>query len=79
MRLIDAAALLTDAEARRPLYLEVQELVARDLPYVSLFTRANVAVLARDLFGYRNYLGGELLAVREMSWRRDAREARAPR
>ncbi len=68
-RLIDLAAGLTDREARRPLYLEAQEIVARDLPYVSLFLRQTVAVAAAPLTGYRNYLGGELTSVRDVSWR----------
>lgn len=69
-RLIDLAAGLTDREARRPLYREAQEILARDLPYLSLFLKKNVAVLAAPLSGYRNYLGAELTSVREVRWLR---------
>lgn len=68
-RLLDTAAGLSDQDARRPLYLAAQELIAEDLPYISLFTRSNVAVMARPLSGYRNYLGGDLTSLAEMRWR----------
>jgi peptide/nickel transport system substrate-binding protein len=66
--LLDRGASLAEPERRRPIYLEVQEIVARDLPYVSLFTRVNVAVMPRDLLGFRHYPGGELLGLRRVSW-----------
>lgn len=69
-RAIDRAARLTDPAARRPLYLEAQEILARDLPYISLFTKRNVAVMPAELEGYRNYLGGDLLSLRHVRWRR---------
>jgi peptide/nickel transport system substrate-binding protein len=67
-RLLDLGASLALPEERRPIYLEVQEIVARDLPYVSLFTRVNVAVMPRELTGFRHFPSGELLGVRELRW-----------
>lgn len=67
-RLLDLGAGLADPAARRPVYLRAQEIVARDLPYISLFTRVNVAVMPRGLDGYRSYPSGELLGLREASW-----------
>lgn len=71
-RAIEAGARLADPTARRPFYLEAQRIAARDLPYLSLFTKVNVAVHPRGLVGYRHYPSGELYALREMRW--EARE-----
>ena len=46
----------------------VVEIVARDLPYLSLFTKVNVAVLPAGLVGYRHYPSGELHSLRTMHW-----------
>ncbi|MCB1034669.1 MAG: ABC transporter substrate-binding protein, partial [Acidobacteria bacterium] len=51
-RLIDEGARHTLPEDRRPYYLEAQEIFARELPYISLYTRVNYAVLPRGLEGY---------------------------
>lgn len=69
-RAIEAGARATLPEERRPHYLRAQEILARDLPYISLFTKVNVAVLAAPLEGYRNYPGGELYSLARMRWRR---------
>jgi peptide/nickel transport system substrate-binding protein len=66
--LIEAGARFPDPERRRPYYVRAQEILARDLPYISLFTRKNVAVFPAGLEGYRNYPSGELLAVPRMRW-----------
>lgn len=67
-RLLDLGASFALPEERRPYYLEAQEIVARDLPYISLFTRVNVAVMPRQLAGFRHYPSGELLGLRELRW-----------
>ncbi|HEX9799001.1 MAG TPA: ABC transporter substrate-binding protein [Thermoanaerobaculia bacterium] len=67
-RLLELGASFAEPERRRPIYLEVQEIVARDLPYVSLFTRVNVAVMPRQLAGFRHFPSGELLGVRDLRW-----------
>ena len=67
-RLLDLGSRRVDPAERRPVYLRVQEIVARDLPYISLFTRENVAVLSAGLTGYRNYPSGELLSLADVSW-----------
>ncbi len=54
---------------RRPYYLEAQEILARDLPYISLFIRSNYGVMPTELQGFRNYPSGELYSLREMYWR----------
>lgn len=66
--LVERGARLADRAERRPLYLEAQQIVAHDLPYLSLFTKVNVAVLPAGLAGYRHYPSGELYSLRSMSW-----------
>ncbi|HEX4951884.1 MAG TPA: ABC transporter substrate-binding protein [Thermoanaerobaculia bacterium] len=73
-RRIDLGASLPERAARRPLYLEVQEILAHDLPYVSLFTKHNFAVMDARLSGFRNYPAGELLGVRFLSWEKGAEQ-----
>jgi peptide/nickel transport system substrate-binding protein len=51
-RLIDAAAAAPDAE-RRELYGRAQQLIAADVPYVSLWYKTNVAVYQPALTGVR--------------------------
>lgn len=69
-RLIDEGALRTRPEDRRPYYIEAQEIFARELPYISLYTRINYAVLPKQLKGYVNYPSGELFSLQRMHWQR---------
>jgi peptide/nickel transport system substrate-binding protein len=66
--LVEQGARLADRALRRPLYVEAQRIVAHDLPYLSLFTKVNVAVLPAGLAGYRHYPSGELYSLRDMHW-----------
>jgi peptide/nickel transport system substrate-binding protein len=50
-RLIGEAALAQDQEARRVLYARAQQLIAEDVPYVSLWYKRNVAVYQPGLSG----------------------------
>ena len=52
-RLIDAASAAVDDEQRRAFYGQVQELVARDVPYIPLWYKTNVAVFQPDIHGVR--------------------------
>lgn len=52
-RLIDEASATTDDAARKRLYQEVQQLVAQDAPYISLWYKTNVAVAQHELTGIR--------------------------
>jgi peptide/nickel transport system substrate-binding protein len=67
-RLIEAGARAIAPTERLPSYLAAQEILARDLPYVSLFTGVNVAVMSRGLEGYENYVSGELTSLARMRW-----------
>jgi peptide/nickel transport system substrate-binding protein len=52
-RLIDAASAAPTDEARRQLYGEVQQAVARDVPYIPLWYKTNIAVFQPDVQGVR--------------------------
>jgi peptide/nickel transport system substrate-binding protein len=49
--LIDRATRSTDLDERRGLYADVQAIVARDVPYLSLWYKTNVVVAQADLEG----------------------------
>ena len=69
-RLIDAGARELDSASRRPFYVDAQEILADELPYVSLYTKVNVAVYRAGLRGYENYLSGEFLSFGSLEWAR---------
>jgi peptide/nickel transport system substrate-binding protein len=50
-RLIEGAAAATDDEQRRALYAEAQQRIARDVPYISLWYKTNVAIFQPDIHG----------------------------
>jgi peptide/nickel transport system substrate-binding protein len=50
-RLIAEAALAPDQDARRALYARAQQLIAEDVPYISLWYKRNVAVFQPGLSG----------------------------
>jgi peptide/nickel transport system substrate-binding protein len=52
-RLIDAAASAADDERRRPMYAKAQQLIAADVPYISLWYKTNVAVFQPDITGVK--------------------------
>lgn len=67
-RLIDQGASFAEPERRRPYYLQAQEILREELPYISMLLKANVAIMPCALEGYRNYPSGELYGVPTMSW-----------
>lgn len=52
-RLIDAAARAVDDTARRVLYTKAQQIIAADVPYISLWYKTNVAVFQPGIRGVR--------------------------
>jgi peptide/nickel transport system substrate-binding protein len=69
-RMVDEGARRTKLEDRRPFYLRAQEIMATDLPYISLFNRVNFAVMPVQLEGYQNYPSSELYSLKNVKWRR---------
>jgi peptide/nickel transport system substrate-binding protein len=57
-----------DQSRRTALYQQVQQIVARDLPYVSLYHRSNIAIMNKDLEGFEMYPAGFLLSIADMRW-----------
>ncbi len=69
-RLIEEGGRRFGPLARKPFYDELQRIVQRELPYVSLLNRDTVAVMLDGLEGYENYPGGEMYSLRWAHWRR---------
>jgi len=69
-RLVEEGGRRFGPVARRPFYFELQRILQRDLPYVSLLQRDTVAVMLDGLEGYTNYPGGEMYSLRHAHWRR---------
>lgn len=65
--LIDQATVLTDDGARRALYAEAQRLISREVPYVSLWYKRNVAVARSDLHGIRLSPSADFLFLRHVT------------
>ena len=58
-RLIEIGRLETDMDKRRAAYQRIQQIVAEELPYVSLFYVNNVAVIRKRVKGMTLYPAGE--------------------
>lgn len=64
-RLVEAGRVILDPEKRKAIYKEVQQLVAEDLPYLSLWHTMNVAVMKKEVEGYILYPDGDFYALKE--------------
>ena len=65
-RLIEIGRRETDMEKRQATYQRIQQIVAEDLPYVSLFYVNNVAVISRRVKGMTLYPAGEYEFLNEI-------------
>lgn len=65
-RLLDAAARASDEATRTRLYGEVQKLVAEDQPYVSIWTKTNVAVLQPGITGLRLLPTADFIVLKDV-------------
>jgi peptide/nickel transport system substrate-binding protein len=68
-RLIDLARREVDIGKRKAAYQEIQRIVAKDLPYVSLFYVDNVAVYNKRIVGMKLYPAGEYEFLADVSIR----------
>src|SRR5688500_16121479 len=73
-RLIDAATEAKDQDERKRLYRAVQQRVAEDAPYISLWYKTNVAVAQRNLTGIRLTPLAEFTFLRGVERRQPIRE-----
>jgi peptide/nickel transport system substrate-binding protein len=74
-RLIDSAAAAVDDEGRRPFYARAQQLIAEDVPYISLWYKTNVAVFQPELTGVELSPIADFTFLKNVS--RTVRQARA--
>jgi peptide/nickel transport system substrate-binding protein len=65
--LLDQAEAAADEAVRLNLYAEVQQIVAHDVPYVSLWYKTNVAITQRGLAGVRLNPLGDLSFFKDVS------------
>ncbi|RMG29403.1 MAG: ABC transporter substrate-binding protein [Gammaproteobacteria bacterium] len=65
-RLIEAAATAASFRERQRLYRRIQEILLEDLPYVPLWFEDQVAVVRRDIHGYRLATDGNYDALAEV-------------
>jgi peptide/nickel transport system substrate-binding protein len=56
-----------DRAKRKPVYDEVQNLVATDLPYLSIYMQSNVAIMRKGIDGYVQYPAGFYTSVPQMT------------
>ncbi len=65
-RLIQEGRGVIDPEARKKIYGRIQKMLARDLPYVSLWYAVNVAVMDRRVQGFVLYPDGNFSSLKEV-------------
>jgi peptide/nickel transport system substrate-binding protein len=65
-RLLDEATVSTDMAHRRRLFGEVQQIVAREVPYISLWDKTNFAVAQRALSGIRLTPAADFLFLKDV-------------
>lgn len=69
-QLTEHGARFLTPEERRPYYVEAQEILNRELPYISLFHTQTVAVRAEPIEGYVGYPSAELYSLKTARWAR---------
>lgn len=74
--LVAAGSRIAKSEERLPFYLEAQEIVHRELPYISLMISSNVAIMPCQLDGYLNYPTGEFYGIPSIKWNPDSTHCR---
>jgi peptide/nickel transport system substrate-binding protein len=65
--LVDTGRVLVDAGKRKPIYKEVQEILADELPYISLWHTKNVAVMNKGVMGYTLYPNGDFYSLKDVT------------
>jgi len=56
-----------DRAKRKPIYNEIQNIVATDLPYLSIYMQSNVAIMRKGIEGYVQYPAGFYTSVPQMT------------
>ncbi len=63
--LLERGESVTDRDERRDIYGKIQKILARDLPYVSLWHESNMAILKRGVQGYYMTPNGRFEALKQ--------------
>ncbi len=66
-RLLDEASVSTDDQERMHLFGEVQKIVAKEVPYISLWNKRNFAVSQRTLTGIRLSPAADFLFLKDVA------------
>ena len=64
--LIERGRVLQDREERKEIYGQIQKILARDLPYVSLWNEVNVVVTDRRVRGFVLCPNGDFLSLKDV-------------
>jgi peptide/nickel transport system substrate-binding protein len=64
-QLVEKGRVLIARDKRQVIYKEVQEILADDLPYISLWHTQNVAVMKKEVTGYTLYPNGDFISLTE--------------
>jgi peptide/nickel transport system substrate-binding protein len=64
--LIERGRVLQDRQARKEVYGHIQKIVARDLPYVSLWNEVNVVVMDQRVRGFVLRPDGDILSLKDV-------------
>ncbi len=65
-KLIIRAQRTLDMQQRKAIYWQIQEILADDLPYISLWYETNVAVMKRNVMNFRIQPAGEWVSFRNV-------------
>jgi len=65
-RLIEEGRTTLDIHRRKKIYSEIQKILAKDLPYVSLWHTTNVAVMDRSVNGFVVYPAGDFFSLKDV-------------
>jgi peptide/nickel transport system substrate-binding protein len=65
-QLLEAGRITLDPEKRKVIYSEVQQIIADDLPYASLWHTMNVAVMKKEVEGFKLYPDGDFYSLKEV-------------
>ena len=66
-QLIEQGRSTFDRAKRKAIYAQIQQILADELPYISLYHRDNVAIMRSKIEGFEMYPNGFLLSVPRMS------------
>lgn len=65
-RLIEEGRVTTDTSRRKKIYSEIQKILAKDIPYVSLWYTTNVAVMNKLVRGFVVYPAGDFFSLKDV-------------